>query len=418
MRKLKESKLQSSKGITLIALVITIIVLLILVGVTIASITGENGILSQATRAKEETEKATDREQRELAMLEASTNLGNTTYKGVTIPAGFAPTRIEGESTVDEGLVIIDSKGNEFVWIPCTLEEYQKSKNLVMTESWSHTKSYETNGGDEGDGTKWRDDYTTEDLENINAKYGEGATETISDITKKWENNQTTVAEDSIRKYNGFYIARYEAGIPKEATAFYTDKNGENLKYKKDGTGLRGATNKTGLDIIKDLVPVSKKGVQAWNFITQPNSKIVAENMYKGSSSVGSYLVDLQAWNHICKNIYEKNKDKSITNSSEWGNYLNNVSAYNKEIEGLWAQHVGTKEGEYAENYKKGQVTAKAGETNSELGEKNRIELPTGARDDFKNYNIYDMAGNMWEWTTGHNINSNNKTMFVVPRGR
>ena len=51
-------KLKENKGITLIALVITIIVLLILAGVSIAMLTGENGILSQASKAKEETEKA------------------------------------------------------------------------------------------------------------------------------------------------------------------------------------------------------------------------------------------------------------------------------------------------------------------------------------------------------------------------
>ena len=51
-------KMKKQKGITLIALVITIIVLLILAGVSIAMLTGENGILSQAAKAKEETEKA------------------------------------------------------------------------------------------------------------------------------------------------------------------------------------------------------------------------------------------------------------------------------------------------------------------------------------------------------------------------
>ena len=49
---------KNSKGITLIALVITIIVLLILAGVTIATLTGDNGILNQAGKAKEQTEKA------------------------------------------------------------------------------------------------------------------------------------------------------------------------------------------------------------------------------------------------------------------------------------------------------------------------------------------------------------------------
>ena len=56
--KQKELKKLESKGITLIALVITIIVLLILAGVSIAMLTGENGILTQAQKAKEETENA------------------------------------------------------------------------------------------------------------------------------------------------------------------------------------------------------------------------------------------------------------------------------------------------------------------------------------------------------------------------
>ena len=50
--------LKNNKGITLIALVITIIVLLILAGVSIAMLTGENGILTQSTRAKEDTAEA------------------------------------------------------------------------------------------------------------------------------------------------------------------------------------------------------------------------------------------------------------------------------------------------------------------------------------------------------------------------
>ena len=53
-----EMKKKYNKGITLIALVITIIVLLILAGITIATLTGENGILTRATKAQEETKKA------------------------------------------------------------------------------------------------------------------------------------------------------------------------------------------------------------------------------------------------------------------------------------------------------------------------------------------------------------------------
>ena len=68
--KMKQNKiLKGSRGITLIALVITIIVLLILAAVSIATLTGENGILTQATRAGEETKNATEKEQIELACV-------------------------------------------------------------------------------------------------------------------------------------------------------------------------------------------------------------------------------------------------------------------------------------------------------------------------------------------------------------
>ena len=61
-KKLKEKFKRKEQGITLIALVITIIVLLILAGVSIAMLTGENGILTQAQKAKEETENAQSNE--------------------------------------------------------------------------------------------------------------------------------------------------------------------------------------------------------------------------------------------------------------------------------------------------------------------------------------------------------------------
>ena len=67
MFKLRENK--GEKGITLIALVLTIIVLLILAGVSIAMLTGENGILIQAKKAKEETEKASEEEYINLIIL-------------------------------------------------------------------------------------------------------------------------------------------------------------------------------------------------------------------------------------------------------------------------------------------------------------------------------------------------------------
>ncbi len=492
---MKELK-KKTKGITLIALVITIIVLLILAGVSIATLTGDNGILTKAQMAANVTNKSTAEEEIQIEILGSLdngadisleklnsnliNNLTGVKYKGeplsetnkieslpavveydgyeilisgdtsvsledtlapgeeaketkkynytdgvdvATIPEGFTVSENEDEQKIANGLVIKNkTDGNEFVWIPCTVSQYQNAKNAVMKNDWSHNAEFVSNGGE--DGSAWSDDYTAQDISNINALYEKNKVDntTISQITSNWENNQTEVAEESIRKYGGFYIARYEAGIPSTASSFYTAPDSEDLNYKKDG-GIRGATTKEGLESVQSLAPVSKKGVQAWNYITQPNSKIVAENMYKGSTSVGSYLVDLQAWNHICENIYGTNANKtgkSITNSTAWGNYINNTSVFEKTVEGLWANH-GLKRSPWtyypSSTYSKGTINIKGdtAKTGAE-GQVNVIELPTGASEDFKNYNIYDMAGNMWEWTTGHNINS--ETMFVVPRGR
>ena len=66
--------MRNNKGITLIALVITIIVLLILAGVSIAMLTGDNGILTQAGNAQKETTKAEAEEAVKLALNTIMTN--------------------------------------------------------------------------------------------------------------------------------------------------------------------------------------------------------------------------------------------------------------------------------------------------------------------------------------------------------
>ena len=67
MKNLKTKAFKSTKGITLIALVVTIIILLILAGVSIAMLTGNNGVLTQGKRAKEETTVGHEREAAQMA---------------------------------------------------------------------------------------------------------------------------------------------------------------------------------------------------------------------------------------------------------------------------------------------------------------------------------------------------------------
>ena len=81
--------MREQKGITLIALVITIIVLLILAGVSIAMLTGQNGILTQATNAKTETAQAEAEEKINLALNAVKSKIyekqvSNSSYNGGT----------------------------------------------------------------------------------------------------------------------------------------------------------------------------------------------------------------------------------------------------------------------------------------------------------------------------------------------
>ena len=103
-------------------MVVTIVVLLILAGITISGIIGNDGILNQSQNAKTKTDLAKEQELRDLTMGEAMTNLELTWYQDggnkVPIPAGFAVSQVEGENKVNDGLVIIDENGNEYVWIP------------------------------------------------------------------------------------------------------------------------------------------------------------------------------------------------------------------------------------------------------------------------------------------------------------
>ena len=73
----KAKSFDKNKGITLIALVITIVVLLILAGVTIATLTGDNGIITRTNQAKEETEKAGAKEKVQMEVAGSFDEHGN-----------------------------------------------------------------------------------------------------------------------------------------------------------------------------------------------------------------------------------------------------------------------------------------------------------------------------------------------------
>ena len=188
------------KGITLIALVITIIVLLILAGVSIAMLTGSNGILTQANNAKQATEESTEKEKRQLSQVEASTHLENYDYtdaEGNTakIPAGFAVSNVEGENLVSKGLVIIGEKGNEYVWIPCTKATYKREETAWGIEDDSGTKAI-------------KDELTLTGVTPSEVEKGNGITTTVLNEIVSQVNSEIA----SINANGGYYIGRYETG--------------------------------------------------------------------------------------------------------------------------------------------------------------------------------------------------------------
>ncbi len=78
---------------------------------------------------------------KKLAQAEALMNTEKTTYKGVTLPEGFAPTKIEGEDSIDDGLVIIDGYGNEYVWVEVPKNERSISNSRIKCNSILRVKN-------------------------------------------------------------------------------------------------------------------------------------------------------------------------------------------------------------------------------------------------------------------------------------
>ena len=112
-------ELKSRRGITLIALVITIIVLLILAGITVSMITAQDGILNKAINAKKANEEAAKREQKQLTELsELIENNGEASLIGYNEEKKTNSPRITGSTSEESGLIPIKYNGTN--WVVCS----------------------------------------------------------------------------------------------------------------------------------------------------------------------------------------------------------------------------------------------------------------------------------------------------------
>ncbi len=139
MKRKNKREIKKNNGITLIALVITIIILLILAGVTIATLAGDNGILTRATEANEKTKEAEVKEKVEL--MGQDYNIGKYTGQYEDIKKYFQKQAAKGEisrivDNEDETYtiekdgyeVIIDENGK--------VENVNKKEEIAVTEVW------------------------------------------------------------------------------------------------------------------------------------------------------------------------------------------------------------------------------------------------------------------------------------------
>ncbi len=247
----------NNKGITLIALVITIIVLLILAGVAIATLTGDNGILTKAVEAKEKTEMAEIKEQADLIKADL---IAENTLKGMETKNTDVAKKIKEDTTYFSGStlsgnnkvvtadkkydVIVDNNLN----ITVVKHTQTSSKELTLsfeeTETESRASVLKVSVGGVPTTEEWLRSLSTEELKQTFAE-GFFSTQGIEVEETNWQQLCTTLGgeftdvKDLFEKMglSGQYSNEYEFMIAENLYKWKINLacNGENIKVADNG---------------------------------------------------------------------------------------------------------------------------------------------------------------------------------------
>ena len=286
-----------NKGITLVALVVTIVVLLILAGISISALTN-TGIFQKAKDAKQKSanaeldqntkldsyeneidnylpkqnnNKTVEQAKEKVLSTEKNIELVDAKENKIVIPAGF---KITGDATtVDKGIVIEDATsgataGSQFVWVPVgKITKADGTKTEIKLNRYTFAS----------DGTP-----TEKNNEVINSYFSE--TESKGNTVAK----NITNFKNSVTANGGYYIGRYEA----RTTTARNDKG-------------------------NDLTQITEKGTdQVYNYVKQKQAAEQAQGMYT-SNNFTSDLMNSYAWDTAITFI-QKCTDKT--------NYANQTS--------------------------------------------------------------------------------------------
>lgn len=354
----KEIKNKQEKGITLIALVVTIVVLLILAGVSISLVINNNGVISKAKEAKNQYAEAQTNDEKQLNEVSdwiketvgdttggGSAGGSGSTVDGVPIPEGYYYVG----GTKAKGLVISDAEadnekykgqenvgkdlaGNQWVWVPVetpsslytTVAAGQKLDGDTGVKTTKYTNSEIIRGITRvkpGDTSSYREPDILTDSGYDDKNYATAGFSSLANMAETMVSEYEEMIA-SLEKYKGFYIGRYELTANGEKTgATQTCENGVNwyTLYKNCTTLARGTKVKTRM---------------IWGL----------------------------QWDATCNWLANSDPRYSITDSSKWGNHCDNT-----------ANGAGSKQN-------------------------------TGSSESWKANNIYDFAGNCEEFTQEANI--------------
>ena len=276
----------------------------------------------------------------------SSTVTSNKVTTKPYLPTGF--TQVSG-TTLKNGLTIQDSTGNQYVWIevPMTEEVYQTAglsiTNFTDEEYTKIETDLHTYTNDYRNGTDYKDEY-----------YSDATTGLTS---AQYANLKKTMLK-SVYQNGGFYIGKYETGI-------------------ESGPKTSGSSSTETTEI-----PVIKQNAYPYNNVTCSQAQTLASKMESGNYT-SSLMFGVQ-WDLVLKYLETKGTAQADLkkDSTNWGNYKDNL--WNITNENL----------KYVPNG--------SGWTSGAYGKKDSnksVLLSTGASETFSKQGIYDLAGNVWEWT-------------------
>ena len=334
MKKLKEELKYGKKGITLISLVVTIVVLLILAGISISMLVGDNGIISQAQKAKEQTEQAQKDEITGLSNLETSIsealeNVYNE-EKGVNAPKlasnmklvtfnssnntwiedttqntySYIDTSITGNTNKSEWAnaeVTVDGISSYFVWIP----------------RYAYKITYYT------DENKTIESSTPTAYGTIDVKFIKGTGKIATDGTIcKYANENPDVTKNYVVHPAFTKDANYGGGWDDELSGIWIGKYEASLANKNDGSNI--IPNDSNANILlsenADKTIVTKPGYRSWTYCT-------IGNMYTNSlaydSNLKSHMLKNSEWGAVAYLSYSQyGRNGSEVDQDRNGQYL------------------------------------------------------------------------------------------------